>query len=291
MKYTVVILVLIFLASCENYKEDAERLQMKVDSLQNVADQKDESIENFLNDFTEIQANLDSIKKMEELLAVPEEPEQAISENRKEQILSDIATMNRLLQENQELISSLRTRINSSNFKSGKMESMVNELEQLTQNLQKNIEAKDAKIANLTEKVEEQSEDITQLNVRISEIEQERARQLDSLRLQEARLNKGYYIFGTISELKEQGVVEREGGILGIGSTPVVKEDFPKELFTEVDIRGFRSLPLNAKKAEVISVHPIDSYHISGEDIAENLVIDDPEEFWSASKYLVVVTK
>ncbi|MFW6257627.1 MAG: hypothetical protein ACOC11_02470 [Prolixibacteraceae bacterium] len=291
MRSTIVILILIFFASCENYKEDAERLQMKVDSLQNVAEQKDESIENFLNDFTEIQANLDSIKKMEELLAVPEEPEQAISENRKQRIMADIATMNRLLQKNRELISSLRSRINSSNFQTGKMESMVNELEQLTQNLQENIQEKDEEIANLTEKVEEQSEDISRMGERIEEMEQRRARQLDSLKLQEAELNKAYYIVGSVKELKEQGIVEREGGILGIGRTPVIKEDFPKEMFTEVDIREFRSLSLNAKKADVVSVHPIDSYHIAGEDIAESLVIDYPEEFWSASRYLVVVTK
>ena len=291
MRYIFLFLAVVFLASCENYKEDAEKLQQKVDSLQTIAEQKDETIENFLSDFTAIQANLDSVKKLEELIAVPEEPEQAISENRKQRILADISTMNRLLQENKELISSLRGRINTSNFKSGKLESMVNELEKLTENLEENIAEKDAEIASLSEKVEKQSQDISQLSEQIQEIEREKARQLDSLKLQEAKLNKAYYVVGTIKELKESGVIEREGGILGIGSTPVMREDFSKEYFTEVDIREFRTLPLNAKKVEVVSVHPVDSYHISGEDIAENLVIDDPAEFWSASKYLVVVTK
>ena len=291
MKYTTAILVVLMLVSCHDYKKDAEQLQMKVDSLQTVAENKDATIDNILTDFTEIQANLDSIKKMEDMIAVPEEPEQAISDNRKARILSDIQAINGLLKENKELIASLQRRIRNSNLQSGKLESMVNDLEQLTENLEKNIAQKDEEIASLNEKVQEQTEDISEMSEQIETMEQLSARQLDSLKLQEAELNKAYYIVGDVKALEEQGVVEREGGILGIGRTPVIKEDFAKEMFTEVDKREFRLLPLEAKKADVVSVHPIDSYNITGEDIAESLVIDDQEEFWSASKYLVVVTK
>ncbi|HKJ80257.1 MAG TPA: hypothetical protein VKA10_12010 [Prolixibacteraceae bacterium] len=291
MRYVVLLLFILTFASCHNYKNDAERLEAKVDSLQNVADQKDETIEVFVSDFSDIQANLDSIKKIEELLAVPEQPEQAISDNRKARIVADISAINSLLQENKEIISSLRRRINNSNFKTGKLESMVNELEQLTKNLEENVKRKDMQIETLTEKVEEQTENLSMLNERISTMENLSQQQLDSIKLQEAALNKAYYTFGEISELKESNIVEREGGILGIGSTPVVREDFPQEGFTEVDLRDFEYLPLNARKADVISVHPIGSYHISGENNADTLFIDNPAKFWSASKYLVVVTK
>lgn len=291
MKNLLFILLIIALASCHNYKKDAEQLQMEVDSLENVTEQKDETIEGFLNDFTEIQSNLDSIKKIEEMLDVPGVPEQEISQSNKERIVADIAAINNLLDQNRELISSLRKRINSSNFQTGKLESMVDELESLTKNLQENVAEKDREIASLSEKVEEQTENINMLNERISEIQDLSQRQLDSIRMQESALNKAYYTVGTINELKDAGVVERQGGILGIGSTPVVREDFTDEDFTEVDLRDFDYLPLNAKKADVISVHPVDSYHISGENSADTLFIEDPAEFWSASKYLVVVTK
>jgi chromosome segregation ATPase len=277
--------------SCHNYKKDVENLQGKVDSLQNVAVQKDTTIENFLDDFTEIQANLDSIKKLEEMIDMPEEPEQRISDNRKQRILADISAINNLLKKNRDLISNLRRRLNNASMQSGKLESMVNDLEKVTQNLEENIKEKDAEIAGLNQRVQEQSEDITELTEQIETMEQATARQLDSLALKEAELNKAFYIRGTISNLKDMNVVEREGGILGIGSTPVVKEDFAKEMFTQVDIREFDYLPLDSRKADVISVHPKGSYHISGENSADTLFVDDAEEFWSASKYLVVVTK
>jgi len=291
MKYLTLIFVVILFASCHNYKKDAEQLQTKVDSLQTVAENKDAAIEEFLTDFTDIQSNLDSIKKMESMMAVPEEPEKAISDNRKERILSDINAINKLLQENKEMIASLKQRLNNSNFKTGKLEQMVDDLEKLTAKLEGDVAQRDAQIATLNEQVQEQSENISQMNQRIEQMEELSASQLDSLKLKEAELNKAFYVVGTIADLKDQGIVEREGGILGIGSTPVVTENFPKEMFTEVDIREFDMLPLNSKKADVISVHPIDSYHVAGEQMAENLVVDDAQEFWSASKYLVVVTK
>jgi myosin heavy subunit len=291
MKKSIILLLTVLFVSCHNYKQDVENLQGKVDSLQNIAIQKDTTIENFLNDFTEIQANLDSIKKMEEMIDMPEEPEQKISENRKNRILADISAINNLLKQNRELISNLRRRLSNASMKSGKLESMVNDLEKLTQNLEENIKQKDVEIASLNKQVQEQSEDITQLTKQIKVMEETTARQLDSLRLKDAELNKAYYIRGTVSDLKDMNVVEREGGILGIGSTPVIKKDFAKEMFTQVDTREFDYFPLDARKADVISVHPQESYHISGENNADTLFVDDVEEFWSASKYLVVVTK
>jgi len=291
MKKLIILLIAAFAVSCHNYKQDAEKLQVKVDSLSNEIDQKNSSIEDFLDDFVEIQANLDSIKKMEEMIDMPEEPEQRITDNRKKRILADISAINNLLKENRELISSLRRRLSNSNMESGKLENMVNDLEQLTENLEKSVKQKDAEIANLNQRVQEQREDISLLTERIEIMEENTARQLDSLRLKDAELNKAYCITGSVNNLKDMNVVEREGGILGIGSTPVVREDFARELFTQVDIREFDYLPLDTRKADVISVHPVDSYHITGENTADTLFVDNAEKFWSASKYLVVITK
>lgn len=291
MKKTIILLLAVFIISCENYQEEAEKLQVKVDSLQNVAEQKDNTIENFMDDFADIQANLDSIKKREEMIDMPEEPEQRVSDDRKGRILADISVINNLLKENRELIESLRRRLNNVNMESGKLEEMVNELEQVTDSLESRNKQKDAEIAKLNQEVEEQREDISQLAERIELMEEAAIKQLDSLRLKDAELNLGYYITGSVSELRDKNVVERQGGILGIGSTPVVRKDFAREIFTQVDIREFDYLPLNARKADVISVHPVDSYHISGENSADTLFVDDASEFWSASKYLVVATK
>jgi len=291
MKYSILILLVLALTSCHNYKKDAENLQTKVDSLQTLTVQKDSTIEVFLSDFTEIQANLDSVKKMEALINVPAKSERILNANQKEKILSDIATINGLLKDNKGMIANLKRRLNNSNLKSGKLESMVNELDKLTKNLEENVKQKDAQITQLNNKVEQQGENISQLSEQITKMEERSAMQMDSLRLQEAELNKAYFAVGTMNELIDEGVVEKEGGIFGIGSTPVVLEDFARDYFTQVDIRDFKYLPINSRKADVISIHPVESYHISGDSSADTLFIDNPAKFWSASKYLVIITK
>lgn len=291
MKKVTIFMLAVFLISCHNYKKDAEQLQVKVDSLQTVAMQKESVIESYLNDFSEIQANLDSIKKMEDLIAMPGEPESEISEDEKAGILADISAINDLLVKNNELIASLRRRLSNASLKTGKLESMVNDLEKKTKILEESINRKDDQIAGLTGKVEEQSENIEQLNNQIDVIQKVADRRLDSLEQKEEAFNRAYFISGTVSELKDNGVVEREGGILGIGSTPVVKKDFSRDAFKQVDKRDFDYLPINSRKANLISVHPAGSFHITGENSADTLFIDNPGEFWSVSKYLVVVSK
>ena len=71
-----------------------------------------------------------------------------------------------------------------------------------------------------------------------------------------------------------------------------MKEDFNKTYFTKVDISTTNTISLAAKKAKVITTHPSGSYKIEGADgKAEKLTIINAEDFWSASKYLVIVVE
>jgi galactitol-specific phosphotransferase system IIB component len=97
---------------------------------------------------------------------------------------------------------------------------------------------------------------------------------------------------GTYKQLKTKNVVEKEGGIAGLGSSEKLKSDFNQEYFTKVDITKVQNIPLHTKKAELITAHPIGSYEFEKNDkkVITNLIITDPEKFWEASKYLIVMT-
>ena len=56
---------IVLFGACHNYKKDAQNLMMVKDSLEQVTAFRDSSIASFLSDFSEIQANLDSIKQIE----------------------------------------------------------------------------------------------------------------------------------------------------------------------------------------------------------------------------------
>ena len=281
----------LILASCHNYKKDAERLTMQKDSLQREANVKDSSILTYLSEFNEIQANLDSIKKIEDLVTVESTGSNELKSSQKQKILDDINLLKDLLQKNKDLVASLRKKLNSSNSQIGKLNSTIAELQQMVENMEKRVQEKDAEIASLSDQVQKLNVDISSLNQRITAAEEQNQQKSETIENQTMELNTAYYAYGTTRELKDNGVIEKTGGFLGIGRTPEIKDDFNRDYFTKVDIRNFNYLPLMVKKAKVVSVHPAGSFHISGEGTADTLFIDNKAEFWKVSKYLVVLAQ
>ncbi|MFV0269001.1 MAG: hypothetical protein ACK5HT_17885 [Draconibacterium sp.] len=277
--------------SCQNYKKDVSKLTQERDSIAREAELKDSAVTGYLEDFNEIMATLDSIKTMEKLVTVKSSGQREMSYSQKQAILDDVALLNEMLQKNKEQLAALQKKLNNANYKVGKLNSTIAELERLVSSLQKQVDEKDAEIARLNTDVQNLSRDVIQLNEKIAVMESESQEKSNTIDRQVHELNKAFYVIGSRKELEESGVVDRSGGFLGIGRTSVVKEDFNKEVFTAVDIRDFAYIPLNTKKAEVITVHPAGSFHISGEKTADTLFVDNQNIFWNASKFLVVVTK
>jgi hypothetical protein len=106
------------------------------------------------------------------------------------------------------------------------------------------------------------------------------------------KLNTAHVVLGTFKELKKEGILDREGGVLGLGASKAIQENFDSKYFTELDIRETKTIPVNAKKAVVLSEHPNSSYKLVEENgqIAY-LQIENPEEFWRISKYAVIQVK
>jgi len=289
-KLFVLVLGIVALSACHNYKKDAQQLSISRDSLQQETALRDASIAGFLNDFSEIQANLDSIKKIEKLVTVQSNSNRELNANQKQMILEDINLLNDLLQRNKQLTASLQKKLKDANFKIGDLEETINGLELLVKNMEAQANEQDIQIAELTQDVKKLNVDISQLNQKIKVVETESQQKTQTIETQTVALNKAYYAFGTMKELKENGIIEKSGGVIGMGKTPVIKKDFNRDYFTEIDIRNFEHLRLMAKKAKLITVHPEGSYHFTGKKLSDTLFIDNSSEFWKASKYLVVLT-
>jgi len=169
------------------------------------------------------------------------------------------------------------------------------ELEKTIENMNNQVAAKDADIASLTAELEALHINVTSLNQQIETITAENEKTIkekeEAFKEQGNVLNTAYWAFGTKKELAEKNVIEKEGGVLGLGKTLTLKKDFNREYFKKIDIREFKEMTLNAKKAVLLDNHPANSYHFVGTNKVEGLVIDKPDEFWKDSKYLVVVVE
>ena len=118
--------------------------------------------------------------------------------------------------------------------------------------------------------------------------------EISKLRVQNNALNKVHFAIGTFEDLKAKGLVEKEGGFLFFGRKKALVDDPSEAQFAEIDGRQLRKLPIEAKKLELVSDHPSDSYAIVQDEENEDmkyLEILDANEFWRISKYLVISTK
>jgi hypothetical protein len=104
-------------------------------------------------------------------------------------------------------------------------------------------------------------------------------------------MHTAYYAIGTKNELKEKNIINREG-FLFFGKTELLKENFEKEYFAEIDIRVTDSLELFQPNIEVLTSHPENSFSLSADENSNMVLkIEDKDAFWSISRYLVVQAK
>jgi hypothetical protein len=290
MKKLLFVLSVMVLVSCGQHKKEIARMQAKQDSIAQLGVQKDNSILEFVSAMNEIQMNMDSVKTIQKIVSVQTAPGTELKAEAKKRIIEDIRQINELLQKNKDLVKSMQGKLNSSNVK-------IKELQNMVELLNKQMIEKDGELARLNTELENLHVNVTGLNQKIETITKESEQTIkeknDVIDTKTTELNTAYYAFGTKKELEAKNVIEKEGGVLGMGKTLKLKKDFNREFFMKIDIRQFSSLPLNTKKAKLVTYHPAGSYHMvmTAKKTVESIVIDNSEEFWKASKYMLIVVE
>ncbi len=201
----------------------------------------------------------------------------------------------------EEQLTAATTRLRSVNATSATQVQRISELE--------------ASIAAERTAMEGQRERITSLEVAISNLESETARQAGvnqeltrTVENMTDDANKVWYVIGTKEELLERGVIREEGGsrVLFIfgkrGKTIVPARDVDPAMFTNADLRTLSWIPLprdeesdeDEQVAWTVVTHqdlaaigsPVDE---RGRVVGDALSITDPQRFWSNGRYLIIV--
>ncbi|CAG0990509.1 MAG: hypothetical protein HND27_08275 [Bacteroidetes bacterium] len=261
----------------ETLLQEIEKLKVENKTIQESANSKDAAIDEFFRGYNEIEENLRQIKEKEKILSDYSKGTSEMGKVNQEQIVADIQAIQELLQKNKNRLSSVSQKLKEANLK-------IFEMEKTIERLADQIQTKDAQIASLQEQ-------LIKLNGELEYLFNEYNERVAEAGAKDDELNTAWYAFGTAKELKENGVITKEGGVIGIGKTKKLKEDFNKNYFTKIDIREVTSIPLQAKSASILTTHSPKSYKIEGNGRADKLVITDIKEFWNSSKYLVVVVE
>lgn len=280
------IMAIFFLASgCkEKEKKQIELLTKENDALRTEAKAKDSTINGFFQILNEIESNLALIKEKENVISKTTTTGTELKKDAREQINDDIKVINDLMLKNKRSIRMLNQSLKESNIKIAELEKMLIKTSQL-------VMSRDSEIVVLKDKLTQLNFSIQALNSTVDTLKQEKAQLAKTVTRQTETINTAYYAFGTKEELEKNSVIDKTGGFLGMGKTVKLRSDFNQEYFTRIDITQTLSVPLFAKKIKMITTHPSDSYSIvkNQEGVIEKIDIVDPEKFWSASKYLVVL--
>ena len=243
---------------------------------------RDSMINGWLAAFDEIESNLAVIKEKEKLISV-NSSDTEVSKNRKEQILEDIKSINNLIEENKKKIASLNAQLKASG-------GTIKGLQTRIASLEESMVQYETEIADLKSTLVTKDSEIGQLNNHVVALNDTITRKVETINLQTGKLNQAFLASGTYKDLKEKGLIIKDGGFIGLGRKEFLVEDFSDSLFTEIDITQIKTIPVNSKDVRLITEHPSSSYELVKENDKQvaYISITNPEEFWKISKYAVV---
>jgi len=282
--------LIVLFASCSQDKID--KLTHQRDSLNTVAAEKDKAIADFMKAINEIQDNLQTIKEKEDLINKSTSGENQIPQDSLDRINEDILLIYDLLLTNKKTIQTLTQRLSYANVKIAGFDKMLNGLKAQITERDNEIQLLKGKLAAVNINIDNLNKVIQDLKLGIDTLNQSLATKQEVIEEKTSKLNMAWYVIGTKDELLKGGVIEKKGGFIGIGRTYRMKKSFNKSKFIEINVEQTKSIDLNCKKAELITTHPPTSFKINGkEPKITNLEVKDVDEFWGASKYLVVMIK
>lgn len=281
MKNAIILLSLSMLFSmCQNNHKIVEETQLKNDSLQQLVNQKDSSLYTFLNTFSLIESNLQTIKEKEGIISTTANDDIEHYKTKEQKINDDIGAIYNLMTENKEALKNLENKLRDSKTNEKNLQSIIATLNQ-------RLLEKDAEILALQTKLKEMDITLAKLNYKIDTLDLQNRIKKDIIELQGQTLKTGYYIMGSHKELKEMGII-KSNGLFGKAQ---ITDDFNKDHFAQIDILTDTIFRVQSKKIDIISIHPNESYTLSTEEINNTLTISEPWDFWSVSKYMVIVIK
>lgn len=284
--YLVIGAVAMLIASC-NQKELDQSNQSR-DSLLTVANQQNAEINEFINSFNDLEATIDSVAKRQQVITMTTNQNGDLKPNQEQRINAEIMAINNLMEENRNKLAELNRKLkNSSHANDG----LKKTIELLTNQLSQ----KETELADLNSRLASLNAKVDQLQTNVTELTDQNTAQAQIISSNVQAMHTAYYVIGKSKELAEAKVIDRDGGLLGIGKTSKINTEIDNSKFTQIDYTVTTTIAINGKDASLITSHPADTYTLEKDakdkNMVTNLVISNPEKFWSVSKYLVIVKK
>jgi len=292
MKKTVTVLALAIvvaaLASCNNHQAELDAVIKTNDSLSTIIQNKDSELDSLFSTLNQIEENLAAVNSrynaVQELRRANIEGQPSV----KNQISAQIKDIENLMAANKQKIASLQAKLNNDSKESTRLQELVSRQEE-------RIAQQESQIAQLLTELENNKVLINKLNQDVTELTASNAQKDQYIKQQTTEANRAYYVVGTYDDLNEAGIVSKAGGFIGIGRRQGTNSEMPLDRFTQIDRTKVTTIPINMRKAIVVSKHPENSYELVMDENDNKQVsylrILNPAKFWEQTRFLVVSTK
>lgn len=274
------VICLAMLAACENKQAPQVQNNETADSLQRIIDQKDNEINDMLSTLNEIQDGFRQISAAENRVTIAKDGE---ATNKASQIKNDMAFIAQTMKHNRELIAKLQKQAREGNIAAEQLKSTIENLTAELEERGRQLESLRSELASKDVIIQNLDQTVTTLNENVATLKTETEEKSTTISNQDKQLHTAWYVFGTKKELKANHVLE---------SGKLLQSNFNKNYFTKIDIRVEKEIKLYSKSAKILTSHPSSSYTLVQDASKQYILrINNPDTFWSTSKYLVIQVK
>ena len=292
MKKSVLVLSIAMLAmvfaACNTHQEELDAAIKKNDSLSLIIQNKDSELDSLFTTLSQIEENLAAVNSRYNAVQELRRANMEGQPNVKSQISAQIKDIENLMAANRQKIASLQAKINADSKEGTRLQELVSRQEE-------SIAQQESQIAQLLTELENNKVIIKKLNQDVTDLTADNVKKDEYIKLQTAEANRAYYVVGTYSDLNEAGIVSKAGGFIGIGRRQGTNSEMPLDRFTQIDRTKVTTIPINMRKALVVSKHPENSYELvmdeNDDRVVSYLRILNPAKFWEQTRFLVISTK
>lgn len=240
---------------------------------------KNKELDDITASMNQIENNLSAIRKNEMTI---DSLRRLGGINQEEKINQLIKEIDKYVDDNRLKVSKLEVQMKNSKNESIGLTRLVNQQKNTVLEKEQQIQSLMSTITNLRQEL------MFTINTKNAEIS-DKQRLIEE---KEAAINAVYITFGTRDKLTDDGIIRKEGGVLGAGRSFKLASKFDLGKFRKANMQEINQVDLGViDKKTVVTTHPAESYYFVKSSGRTILKIVDYQKFWSISKYLVVETE
>ncbi len=276
----IAVSTLIMMTACKDPQKDESVVRQR-DSLMAVIDERESSVNDFISSFNDVERNLDSVSRRQNIILTNSNKSE-LKADQKARINDEIKAINTLMEENNKKLKDLNRRLSRTDKKN-------HQLQKTIETLTNQLNQKYMELAELNDRLNSLNAQVAQLQTTVDTLNTQNAANMQTISDKTNELHTAYYIVGHSKDLEKSKLIDKKGGLLGIGKTAKLSDNLDNSMFTKIDYTQTTMIPVNSKNMKMVTTHPADSYTVDKTDkMINSITITNPDKFWSASKYLVI---